>query len=112
MRVSSASPGLTARAVGPEQAEQLSGPDLQIQAVNRSNVAEPLGEPAGRDRGRDVRRVAGYLRPACFTQGWLFFVPWHFRICSGEQSSGLPFSSFGHGHFSFLPYMVRLLSSG
>jgi len=58
-----------AGAVGTEQTEQLSGPDLQVETVNRTNVAEPFREPAGRNRSRGAYRGDGYLRPAFFMQG-------------------------------------------
>ena len=44
--------------------------------------------------------------------GCFLTFPWHLRICSGEQSSGLPFISFGLSHFVFRLHIACLLFPG
>lgn len=66
------------------------------------HVAEALGQPAHLDDGRSH---AVYLPFAGAAHGCFLTSPWHFRICSGEQLSGLPFRSFGLSHFA-LPWHI------
>ena len=44
-------------------------------------------------------------------QGCSPLVPWHFLICSGVHSSGLPFSSSGHWHPDFFSAQHIIFSS-
>jgi hypothetical protein len=55
----------------------------------------------------------GYFFFVLTTQGWLFLEPWHFLICLGEQSAGLPRISSGRRHpflFSEQHMLISLLS--